>query len=136
MAGHKGYAISFMMDILSGALTGSAVGTSVVGPYEPKGASGAGHLFIAIDVATLGDIAEYNLRVDTIVEEAKSTPLAQGHDRIYHPGEIEDRTEAAALAAGGLTLPPATIADLVSLAEEAGVTTPEWASTAPAEAPA
>src|SRR3712207_5927570 len=27
MAGHKGYAIAFMMDVLSGALTGSAVGT-------------------------------------------------------------------------------------------------------------
>ena len=34
MAGHKGYAITFLMDVLSGALTGSAVGTGVHGPYE------------------------------------------------------------------------------------------------------
>ena len=129
MAGHKGYAISFMMDILSGALTGSAVGASVVGPYEPHGASGAGHLFIAIDVAALGALSEYNARVDTIVEEAKTTPLAQGHERIYHPGELEDLSEAAALAKGGIVLPEATIGDLMTLAEEAGVSTPAgWAS--------
>jgi len=131
MAGHKGYAISFMMDILSGALTGSAVGASVIGPYEPEGASGAGHLFIAIDVAALGDVAEYDARVDTIVEEAKTTPLAQGHERIYHPGELEDLSEAAALAGGGISLPDATVADLTTLAEEAGVSTPTgWASNA------
>ena len=42
MAGHKGYAITFLMDVLSGALTGSAVGTGVHGPYEAGEPSGAG----------------------------------------------------------------------------------------------
>ena len=49
MAGHKGYAITFLMDVLSGALTGSAVGTGVHGPYEADQPSGAGHLFLALD---------------------------------------------------------------------------------------
>ena len=41
MAGHKGYAITFLMDVLSGALTGSAVGTGVHGPYEAERAPAA-----------------------------------------------------------------------------------------------
>src|SRR3954454_8536859 len=40
MAGHKGYAISFLMDVLSGALTGSGVGREVHGPYEADRRSG------------------------------------------------------------------------------------------------
>ena len=124
MAGHKGYAISFMMDVLSGALTGSGVGTSVIGPYSPRGKSGAGHLLIAIDVAALGDREEYDARVDTIVREATSTPLAGGHDRIYFPGEVEDRAEAAAREAGGVTLPSATVSDLTALARELDVPLP------------
>lgn len=128
MAGHKGYAISFMMDVLSGALTGSAVGTSVVGPYEPHGSSGAGHLFIAIDVAALGDRDGYDARVDTIVDEARTTPLAQGHDRIYYPGELEELAEAATREQGGVLMPEATVADLSSLALELGVDLPAgWA---------
>jgi LDH2 family malate/lactate/ureidoglycolate dehydrogenase len=124
MAGHKGYAISFMMDVLSGALTGSAVGTSVLGPYVPEGRSGAGHLLIAIDVAALGPIDEYDARVDAMVEEARSAPLAVGHDRILVPGEFEDLAEAAALAAGGIELPDQTIAELAALAHELALPLP------------
>ena len=36
MAGHKGYAIAVMMDMLSGVLTGSAFGTGVHGPYQTE----------------------------------------------------------------------------------------------------
>ena len=42
MSGHKGYAISFMMDVLSGVLTGSAFGADVVGPYGQTSAADAG----------------------------------------------------------------------------------------------
>ena len=63
MAGHKGYAITFMMDVLSGALTGSKVGKSIHGPYEADKESGVGHLLIAIDVVTLGSEAEFTEKV-------------------------------------------------------------------------
>ena len=43
MAGHKGYAITFMMDVLAGVLTGSSFGTGVAGPYDPERRSGCGH---------------------------------------------------------------------------------------------
>jgi LDH2 family malate/lactate/ureidoglycolate dehydrogenase len=34
MAGHNGYAISLMMDVLSGVLTGSSFGSAMNGPYQ------------------------------------------------------------------------------------------------------
>ena len=43
MAGHKGYVISFMMDVLAGVLTGSSFGAGVAGPYQPDTPSGCGH---------------------------------------------------------------------------------------------
>jgi LDH2 family malate/lactate/ureidoglycolate dehydrogenase len=50
MAAHKGYVISFMMDVLSGVLTGSAFGSSVAGPYQYERRGGTGHLAIVLDI--------------------------------------------------------------------------------------
>src|SRR3954447_16587842 len=124
MAGHKGYAISFLMDVLSGALTGSGVGTDVHGPYEPAARSGAGHLFLALDPDAFGDRAGYESRVRQLIDEVKDVPLAQGFDEVFYPGEVEDRAEAANLAAGGVVLAEQSLADLRALAAEAGVPFP------------
>ncbi|TYP90717.1 Ldh family oxidoreductase [Blastococcus xanthinilyticus] len=121
MAGHKGYAITFLMDVLSGALTGSAVGTGVHGPYEAGVRSGCGHLFLALDPAAFGDPAGYEERVRQLVDEVRSVPLAQGFDEVFLPGEVEDRAEAAALAAGGIALAEGSLAELRELAGTTGV---------------
>ncbi|PRY47862.1 LDH2 family malate/lactate/ureidoglycolate dehydrogenase [Geodermatophilus tzadiensis] len=121
MAGHKGYAITFLMDVLSGALTGSGVGTEVHGPYEPEARSRAGHLFLTIDPSALGDRADYDARVRRLIDEVKDVPLAQGFDEVFSPGEVEDRAEAANLAAGGVQLATGSLADLRRLGTETGV---------------
>jgi LDH2 family malate/lactate/ureidoglycolate dehydrogenase len=115
MAGHKGYAIAFLIDVLSGALTGSGVGTEVHGPYEPEPRSRCGHLFLALDPAAFGDPAGYLARVDQLVAEVKGVPLAQGFDEVFYPGEVEDRAEAANRAAGGVVLPADTLTGLQQL---------------------
>lgn len=121
MAGHKGYAITFMMDVLSGALTGSHTGSRVGGPYEAERPSGAGHLFIAIDVATMGDTEDYLASVGELINEVKSTPLAPGYEEIFYPGELEDRNAHANLDAGGVVLPDRTRADLEELGARLGI---------------
>ncbi len=124
MAGHKGYAITFMMDILSGALTGSNTGTAVKGPYVADQPSGAGHMFIAIDVATAGATERYLDAVQGLIDEVHSTPLAEGTDRIFYPGEVEDDAAARNLADGGVVLAEQTIENLRILAAETGTALP------------
>jgi LDH2 family malate/lactate/ureidoglycolate dehydrogenase len=123
MAGHKGYAITFMMDVLSGALTGSNTGSRVGGPYEPEKVSGAGHLFIAIDVAAMGSTEDYLDSVGQLIDEVKTTPLAPGNNEIYYPGELEDRNAHHNLTAGGVALPDQTRADLDKLGKGLGIST-------------
>jgi LDH2 family malate/lactate/ureidoglycolate dehydrogenase len=117
MAGHKGYAISVVMDVLSGVLTASAFGPGVVGPYVPDKRSGAGHLLIALNVEVFQPLAAFNERIETMIAGLKGAKLAKGSEEIFYPGEIEARAEKRNRA-DGLLLPVDTIADLTKLGQE------------------
>ncbi|WP_063730830.1 Ldh family oxidoreductase [Streptomyces sp. RTd22] len=123
MAGHKGYAISFMFDVLAGVLTGSASGSAVVGPYSPHGRSGAGHLLICIDIRSMTAPEDFERHIERLVEETKATPTAPGTEEIFVPGEPEART-AERLRTEGITLADDTWQSLVRIAERTGVTPP------------
>ena len=121
MAGHKGYAIAVVMDMLSGVLTGSAFGTGVHGPYQTEHRSGAGQFMIALDIGAIQPLAEFGARMDRLIAELKSVPLAQGFEEVVYPGEIEARNDVRSRA-DGLLLPPDTLAGLSKLANETGLT--------------
>lgn len=123
MAGHKGYAIAATMDMLSGVLTGSAFGTGVAGPYQTEHKSGAGQLMIVLDIAAFQPLADFNARMEKMIGELKSVPLAKGHKEVFYPGEIEARNEAANRR-DGLSLPQDTLADLEKVARENGLKAP------------
>ena len=53
----------------------------------------------------------------TMIEELKSVPLAQGHDEVFYPGEIEARNDVKNRQRG-LILPEDTISDLAAAATE------------------
>ena len=120
MAGHKGYAISVVMDMLSGILSGSAWGPGVFGPYQAEKRSGAGHLLIALDVEVFQPLADFNARMEAMIAGLKAAPLADGTDEIFYPGELEARNDARNRR-DGLTLPADTLADLAKLATELGI---------------
>ena len=120
MAQHKGYAIAMMMDVLSGVLTGSAFGGNVQGPYQFDKRSGCGQLMIALNIAAFQPLAEFNARMEKLIEEIKSVPLAQGHDEIFYPGELEARSEQRNRR-DGIHLPDDTLDDLRKVARETGL---------------
>ncbi|WP_037682494.1 Ldh family oxidoreductase [Streptomyces griseus] len=123
MAGHKGYAISFMFDVLAGVLTGSSFGSAVVGPYRPAGRSGAGHLLICIDIRSMADPADFEKRMEALIEETKSTPTAPGTAEVFVPGEPEIRT-AERLRSEGIPLADDTWASLADVAATTAVPLP------------
>jgi LDH2 family malate/lactate/ureidoglycolate dehydrogenase len=120
MAGHKGYAISFMMDVLSGVLTGSSFATGVSGPQQAERRSGSGHLVLAIDVAAVADPGSFGERMEALIAEMKAVPLAEGSEEIFFPGELEDRSRART-EREGIELPDKTVDALQQLAAETGV---------------
>ncbi len=123
MAGHKGYAIAVVMDMLSGILSGSGSGLGVAGPYQARERSCAGQFMLALDIAKFQPAEAFAARMEALVAELKAVPLAQGHDEIFYPGEIEARNETRHRATG-LDLPADTTADLRRLAVETGVPMP------------
>lgn len=119
MGEHKGYAISVALDVLSGVLTGSAFGTGIHGPYQTEHRGGCGHLMIALNIEAFLPLTEFNIRMERLIDELKSVPLAKGFDEIFYPGEIEARNEERYLREG-LHLPEQTLADLTKLGRETG----------------
>jgi LDH2 family malate/lactate/ureidoglycolate dehydrogenase len=120
MAGHKGYAIAVMMDVLSGVLSGSGFGAGVAGPYQTERRSGCGHLVIALNIPAVQPLAEFNRRMERLIDELKAVSLAQGFDEILYPGELEARNDQRNRAEG-LQLPEDTLVDLGKLAKDDGL---------------
>jgi LDH2 family malate/lactate/ureidoglycolate dehydrogenase len=123
MGGHKGYAISFMMDVLSGVLTGSSFATGVSGPQQAERRSGCGHLVLAIDVAAVADPGGFAERMEALIAEMKAVPLAAGFEEIFYPGELEDRSRTRRQREG-IEVPAKTLEALERLAAETGAPLP------------
>ncbi len=127
MAEHKGYAITLMMDVLAGALSGSAVLAGVNSPFHTDRRSGCGHLVLALDIARFAPLPEFHARIEGMIAALKAAPRAAGVAEIFYPGEIEARN-AARHRAEGLDLPRRTLDDLAGAARKLDVALPEeWA---------
>ena len=120
MAGHKGYAIAMMVDVLSGVLTGSGFLSNVHSPYKTDEKSNCGHFMIAIDITKFMPLADFNARMEQYIAEIKSVPLAKGYDEVFYPGEMEANNDIANRR-DGLALPDDTLADLARIARETGL---------------
>ncbi len=123
MAGHKGYAIAAIIDMLSGVLSGSRFGASITGPYVSEGISGAGHLALVIDFAACRPLENFNADMEALIAELRATSKAPGTDQIHYPGEIEAESDAR-LRKAGIELPEATAQELHDNASKIGVVAP------------
>lgn len=128
MAGHKGYVMGVMVDVLSGVLSGSEFLDRVHGPYDPINRSGAGHFLLALNVAAFQPLSEFQGRMETYIESLKDVPVAAGHSQVFYPGEMETQADLKQRA-NGLLMPADTLTELMRLALEAGLAKPDlvWA---------
>lgn len=85
---HKGYALSVVIDVLSGALGGA--GCSRAGA-ESGGGNGVFILAIDIGAFTGRDRDRFRKEMDTFVDWLKSSRLMPGFKEILIPGEVEYR---------------------------------------------
>ncbi len=124
LGGHKGYALSLMIDVLCGILTGADFGWHIGKLYgDFDRTQNLGHLFAALDIARWVPVEQFKARVAQMCEEVTSIELADGFTRIVIPGELEAE-ETARRQAAGIPLPPAVDDDFVALGKELGVPFP------------
>ena len=109
--GYKGYGLAFVLELLTGILSGSTV--------DETGRSGIpeldsiGFLFVAIDVSRFIDIGLFKSAVDSFAGRLLSSPQS-GDDRIYIPGEKEYQSYDDALV-NGISIYEETEAELRKL---------------------
>ncbi|KAF3053335.1 hypothetical protein E8E11_011157 [Didymella keratinophila] len=89
MGGPKGSGLAIMMDVFSGVLSGSAFAGHVTGPYDPSKPSDVGHFLVAIKPDLFMSLDEFRERMQYLYERVVGAEKADGVDRIYFPGELE-----------------------------------------------
>ncbi len=123
-AGPKGYGLAFMIDVLTGVLSGGSFGAGVQGLYADVATpNDCAHVFIAIDPAAFGDAAQFVAGVRTLSEQVASSPLAPGTERVLLPGQLEAERHRRALAEG-LQLPESVLTALLKTADAVGAELP------------
>ncbi|MDP2920050.1 MAG: Ldh family oxidoreductase [Dehalococcoidia bacterium] len=121
MAGHKGYGLAMMVEILAGVLTGAWFGrASEAKNWAPQMKTNIGHFFMALDPSIYMPIDTFKERMEQLIDEIHSAEKMEGVERIYVPGEIEYLKREDYLK-NGIPFPPATLARLEDFGREIGV---------------
>jgi uncharacterized oxidoreductase len=84
-AGHKGFGLALMIDVLAGALSGA--GCCRAGDVPARD----GLLLVALDIEQFAGASIYFAQVAELVSYVKSCPPAHGFEGVFVPGELEYR---------------------------------------------
>ena len=126
--GPKGSAISLLIDVLAGVLTGAAFGPHIGDLYRNmERPQCVGHMMGAIDISWFSDVGVFKNRIDQMIREIKSVSPAKGMSEVLLPGEIEARIQQQREVTG-IPLTPDVINDLYRLGLEYEV---PWCGTHP-----
>ena len=105
MAAHKGYGFAIMVEILASVLTGAGLLSQVVSwNLDLEAKNNVGHAFIAVNLAQMLPMDEFEARMEQMVKELESAPLAKNAQKIFVPGEMEWTKREKALAENRLEL--------------------------------
>ncbi len=118
IAGHKGYGLGVLCEILAGALTGG-------GCSNPANAGRVvnGMLSVLFDPSRFQDDAAFGGEIERFITWVKSSARATPDGEILMPGEIEERTRARRLREG-IELDETTWSQIIETAQSVGLTDP------------
>jgi LDH2 family malate/lactate/ureidoglycolate dehydrogenase len=83
-----------------------------------------GHLLIALTIDAFGAPRDFGERLDAHMRRMRALPVADRHERVYLPGEIEHE-KMVDYGEHGIPLPPDVRAAISRLAVELGLAVPE-----------
>jgi LDH2 family malate/lactate/ureidoglycolate dehydrogenase len=81
--GYKGSGLAAMVEVLCGLLTGLGFGV------EPTGRHNDGCFMAVFNVAAFRPLQDFKKEVAEFARYLKSTPLSEGSNEVFYPGEIE-----------------------------------------------
>lgn len=90
IAGHKGYGLAVMVDVLSTMLSGACYGSDI-GLFSKLEKENTGFGMIIIDPSKFMLIEDFKATVDRYIDMMKGSRKAEGVEEIFMPGEIEFR---------------------------------------------
>ena len=115
IAGHKGYGLGVIVELLAGALTGG-------GASDPAHAGRVNNnmpsFYLRPDA--FGDRASFDAEVTRFIDWVKTAERVDPDREILLPGEIEERTRATRIAAG-LEIDAATWDAVAATARSLGI---------------
>lgn len=114
---HKGYGISFMIEILAGILTGADFAESMVGVDEDSKRN-VGHLFMALNIEHFMPLERFISRVDELVQAVKRAPRIEEEQEAFLPGEIEWRKKKVSMEQQTVQLSAKTYQSLLDLCDK------------------
>ncbi len=86
IAGFRGSGLAWMVDILSGVLTGGNHGGKVKDPFDDfSGPQNIGHMFIVFKPNLF--VNDYSKRIKENIRRIRKLPKLKGIKKIYYPGE-------------------------------------------------
>jgi LDH2 family malate/lactate/ureidoglycolate dehydrogenase len=98
---HKGYGLTLLGEILSGALSGAAMASAIANwTKDPAVPSKTGHAMVVIDPAAFGQREAFTRRLSDLIDEIQAAPRMANIDRICYPGLLEHERELYAIANG------------------------------------
>jgi LDH2 family malate/lactate/ureidoglycolate dehydrogenase len=88
---HKGYGLAFVLEVLTGVLTGAGFGQDHAPEYleAPDAQYNLGHLFGALDPTLFMPLEQFSSRIDRLRTEIKQGQRMPGVERLVLPGELE-----------------------------------------------
>lgn len=132
--GAKGSAISLVIDVLCGVLTGSAFALYLNTLENLEAEQNLGHVFMAMRTDLFMTKDEFAGRMDEIVRMLRASAPAPDAERVLAPGEIERQNETKNRVLG-VPLVPSVIEQLLELGTELNVSFPDATTKeAPVEA--
>jgi L-2-hydroxycarboxylate dehydrogenase (NAD+) len=123
-AGHKGYGLAALVDILCGPLAGAAFGPFVAGMRtRPPRPSGIGHFFAAWRPDAFRPLDEFRADMDRLIRALHESRPEPGHERVRVAGDPEFDAERDRRARG-IPLHPRVVAELEAIGDRMGVPFP------------
>ena len=118
-SGHKGYALVFVVGLLSYLLTDTSPPWELARDLPDPGRYGT--LLMAIDPSITLTTDEFKGRVDQFIDRVKATPRKPGVSEILYPGERSQQLQRDGKASGGVSMPASHYHGLVGLSKELGM---------------